>query len=138
MIAAETAIRSRRSREIIVSGETVFKKCPGCFRDWSTRDDFLSDNSLELNGYKADFEKLEYGLFFFTHKVDGCCSTMALEVKDFLGIYTGKMYTDRKTLSDECPGYCTDEKQLSRCDALCECAFAREIMHIIRQRQGSI
>ena len=114
-----------------MGSESVFKRCPCCFKVWASRDDFLADSSLELNGYKSDFQKLEYGLFFFTHKVESCFSTMALEVKDFIDMYTGNSYSDRKTLSEECPRYCIDEKQLSRCDALCECAFVREVIQII-------
>ena len=113
----------------------AFKKCPGCFKAWRSREDFLADGALELNGYKADFKELEYGLFFFTHKADGCYSTMALEVKDFQGLYTGTIYPERKTASEECPRYCMKEKQLNRCAARCECAFAREIIQIIRECQ---
>ena len=118
-----------------MGSESSFKRCPGCFTFWESRDDFLADPSLELNGYKADFQKLEYGLFFFTHKIDNCCSTMALEARDFIDLYSGNIYPERKTLSEECPRYCIDGKQLSRCDALCECAFVREIIQIIIGRQ---
>lgn len=118
-----------------MNNNDAFKKCPGCFTAWHTREDFLADNTLELNGYKADFKELEYGLFFFTHKADGCYSTMALEVKDFQDLYNGTIYRERKTESEECPRYCLKEKQLSRCAARCECAFAREIINIIRERQ---
>ena len=118
-----------------MGGESAFKKCPGCFTIWDSRDEFLSDSSLELNGYKSDFQKLEYGLFFFTHKVDNCFSTMALEAGDFVDLYSGNIYPEHKTLSEECPQYCIDEKQLSRCDALCECAFVREVIQIIMERQ---
>ncbi|MCF8067547.1 MAG: hypothetical protein K9L30_03065 [Desulfobacterales bacterium] len=40
-----------------------FKVYPMCSKEWETRDQFLDDQSLKLNGYKADFEKLEWGLF---------------------------------------------------------------------------
>ena len=113
-----------------------FKTCPHCFQIWPTRDDFISDSQLELNGYKADFEKLEYGLFFFTHQKSGCHSTMAIEVVDFKDLYSGEIYTERKTGSEECPRYCLDKEQLDRCDAICECAFVREIIQIIRNKRG--
>lgn len=113
-----------------------FKICPMCSKEWETRDEFLADQAIELIGYKADFERLEWGLFYFTHNVDGCFSTMALEAKDFLSLYSGQKYTERRTGMEECPGYCLDEKQLDRCDALCECAFNREIIQIIKERQG--
>jgi hypothetical protein len=114
-----------------------FKICPNCFESWQTRDEFVSDDQLELNGYKADFEKLEYGLLFFTHKKAGCCSTMALEVFDFKGLYSGTIYTERKTDSKDCPRYCLDKEQLDRCDAICECAFVREIIKIIQDQKST-
>lgn len=104
---------------------------------WATRDDFLADSNLLLNGYQADFQDLEYGMFFFTHKIADCASTMALMVKDFRDLYTGPTYPESKALSEECPRYCIDENEMSRCDALCECAFTREIIQIIREQQGS-
>ena len=55
---------------------TPFKRCPCCFDLWPTRDRFLDDPDVELNGYKADFEQLEYGLFFFIHLKLDCWSTM--------------------------------------------------------------
>jgi hypothetical protein len=113
-----------------------FRKCPMCSTEWETRDDFLDDQSLEVNGYGADFEKLDWSLFYFTHKKEGCYSTMALEAKDFLDLYSGEKYTEPQTGKDDCPKYCFDEEQLDRCDAFCECAFNREIIQIIKERQG--
>jgi hypothetical protein len=113
----------------------LFKLCPSCNKEWLTREEFMRDPGLELNGYKADFESLEYGMFFFTHSVSNCCSTMVLLVNDFRSLYGGPVYPDRLALSEDCPRYCIDEKQMARCDALCECAFVREIMQIIRQEK---
>lgn len=112
--------------------ENFFKICPNCGEVWSTQDDFIKDKRLELNGYKSDFEKLEFGLFFFTHKKEKCFSTMALEVNYFMNLYKGMIFSDRKTDGPECPRYCLDQEQLARCDTLCECAFVREIIHIIK------
>ncbi len=116
--------------------EKIFKKCPMCSTEWKTRDEFLDDLSLIIDGYQADFEKLERGLFYFTHIKEGCLSTMALEAKDFLSLYSGEKYTERRTGKEECPGYCLDKEQLNRCDAICECAFNREVIQIIKERQG--
>ncbi len=117
--------------------EEFFKICPCCFKKWTTREAFLSDHSLKLNGYKADFKDLEFGMFFFTHHIDGCHSTMALMVGDFRSLYSGEIYAEKKALSEECPRYCVNENQLSRCNAFCECAFVREIMHIIQMSQSA-
>jgi len=106
-----------------------------CSTEWKTRDKFIDDQSLEIIGYQADFENLEMGLFYFTHQKEVCFSTMAIKVKVFLSLYSGGKYTERRTGKKECPGYCLDEKQLNRCDALCECAFNREVIQIINDRQ---
>lgn len=105
-----------------------------CQKKWQTRGDFLTDQSLELNGYQVDFEKLEYGLFYFTHQVSECRSTLAIQTHQFLDLYEGEKYSERRTEEEDCPGYCLERNELERCEALCECAFVREIIQIIRGR----
>lgn len=112
-----------------------FKQCPMCRHTWHNREDFLADSSLEMNGYTADFESLEYGLFYFTHEVDGCGSTLAMYSSDFLDLYKGQRYDEQRTGKEDCPGYCHEREQLARCDALCECAFVREVIDIIIHKQ---
>ncbi len=114
----------------------TFKICPMCFKEWQTRDQFLDDQSLVLDGYRADFEKLEWGLFYFTHKAEGCKTTMVITAKEFLSLYTGEKYSERRTDLEDCPGYCLEEQQLRRCDAFCECAFNREVIQVIQGRKG--
>lgn len=112
---------------------SIFKTCPMCSMTWGTRNDFLHDRALHLNGYQADFEDLESGLFLFTHNIDGCFTTMAIRVREFLNMYSGKKFDQRKTGGEECPGYCLHIDQLDRCNAQCECAFVREIIQIIQK-----
>lgn len=114
----------------------VFKTCPMCAHTWETQADFISDQQLKINGYLADFEHLELSQFYFTHMVEGCYSTMTLEAKEFLNLYEGERYPERRTGEKECPGYCLDEEQLARCAAFCECAFNREIIQLIKERQN--
>lgn len=115
----------------------AFKVCSMCSKIWVSRDEFLDDKTLKLNGYHADFEKLECGLFYFTHNVEACYSTLAIEAKDFLDLYSGKKYTEIRAGKDGCPRYCLEKEQLSRCNVHCECAFNREVMQIIKERQNS-
>ena len=56
---------------------------------------------------------------------------------DFLDLYTGKTYPASKAESEECHRYCLDEKQLARCDALCECAFVRETIQVLLEKHES-
>ena len=115
-------------------GTTPFKVCSCCGTTWPTRDAFLSDGSLRVEGYTADFQALELGLFFITHNREECGSTLAILTRDFLDLYHGPRYTERKAFSDECPKYCLDKKQLDRCATLCECAFVREVLKIVKDR----
>lgn len=109
----------------------IFKTCPSCSKSWATREDFLSDGLVELNGYQVSMRSLEKGLFLFTHMSDNCHSTMGIYVSEFSDLFTGTRYSENKALSAECPRYCEDEKRLDRCSAKCECAYIREILHII-------
>lgn len=113
-----------------------FKTCPTCFETWSTRDGFISDVHLELNGYQADLDELDQGLFYFTHYKPNCGTTMTIEVRDFKSLYSGEICSERKTDSKECPRYCFNKEQLDKCDVSCECAFVREIIQIIKNRKA--
>ncbi len=114
-----------------------FRSCPLCGQQWQSRREFISDNNLILNGYKVDFERLEYGLFFFTHEMDGCHTTIAIESGNFLDLYSGEIYGGRITGSEQCLRRCLDFADLEPCDRICECAFVREVIQIIRQSQQS-
>ncbi len=107
-----------------------------CSTRWETLEDFISDPDLVINGYLADFERLEWSLFYFTHMKPDCRSTLAVEAKSFFSLYHGKRHSERRTGKEDCPGYCLDKNELGRCDAFCECAFNREIIQIIKERQG--
>jgi hypothetical protein len=45
----------------------AFKICTMCKKQWMDRESFLSDPLLEMMGYQAEIEDLEYGLFLFNH-----------------------------------------------------------------------
>jgi hypothetical protein len=114
--------------------EPHFKTCSCCGTVWADREAFMSDGTLDVNGYKADFERLGEGLFFITHRRAGCGSTLSIPAKEFFDLYTGVRYTERRTLTEECPRYCLNEKQLDRCLVSCECAFVREVLNVLRER----
>jgi hypothetical protein len=110
----------------------LFKKCTMCSHKWNTREDFLNDGTLVLNGYEAYFKELERGLIFFTHEVDKCGSTMTFEVKEFLDLYTGEIYPEQMHGTEECPEYCLKKDKLDACLVKCECASVREVLQIIK------
>mgnify|MGYP006295307815 FL=1 len=113
-----------------------FRTCPMCGEEWRTQEDFISDPSLSINGYVADFESLELSLFYFTHHKEGCHSTLTIPAERFQNLYEGPKFAERRTGKEECPGYCLEKEQLGRCDAACECAFNREVIQVIREKQS--
>ena len=114
--------------------EQVFKACPMCAKNWPSQDSFLDDPELLFNGYQANFDIIEQGLFYFTHEKGGYGSTMILKAEMFFSLFTGTKYEKNQSLSEECPRYCHDRRKLNRCQVHCESAFVREICQIIEDR----
>jgi hypothetical protein len=118
--------------------ERCFSQCTMCNKEWPSRESFVCDPSLRLDGYMPDFEKLDWGLLLFTHMEDTCQTTLALHVQDFMDMYDGPVYSERKTGGPDCPGYCKEKNNLERCSARCECAYARELMQLLKEKQGAL
>ena len=114
-----------------MAGKVPFKQCPMCAITWHDRKHFLDDQTLELNGYQADLDKLEKGLFYFTHNIEQCRSTMAIEAGQFYSLNPATPHTVRRTGGDDCPGFCLKKGALDKCPIECECAFVRDIIDII-------
>ncbi len=104
-----------------------------CSAVWKDREEFIEDSSLVINGYQANFEYLEYGLFYFTHEVDGCFSTMAMKANEFYDLNPKEKLTGRKTVTEECPGHCLDKNNLEMCHVECECAYVRDLLGTLQQ-----
>jgi hypothetical protein len=109
---------------------SVFKKCTCCNHPWVSRDEFLEDSKLQLVGYQVNFGKLELGYFLFNHLT--CLSTIAVPAGMFRDLYDGPVFSERKTDTENCPGYCGDRDILDPCDQECECAYVREIIQVVQ------
>jgi len=90
----------------------------------------MADPDLEMVGYQVHWEELELGLMYFNHT---CGTTLAIKVKDFSDLYQGEVFQERATDTDQCSGCCLHQDNLSRCPAKCECAYVREVLHIIKE-----
>ncbi len=113
--------------------QEIFKKCPMCGFVWCDRETFIHDISLDMNGYQVNFEKLELGLFYFTHKVEGCYSTLVVNAREFYDLNPASCYPQRKTLTEECPTHCLYQENLGKCSAQCECAYVRDLIQILQR-----
>jgi hypothetical protein len=118
--------------------DQIFKSCPMCGKRWKSRDTFLDDPELNFNGYQANFGIMEQGLFYFTHENAACGSTLILKAEMFLPLYKGTRYKENKSLSNDCPKLCLEQKQLDRCPIHCEFAFVREVSQIIKDRSHKV
>jgi hypothetical protein len=116
-----------------------FKICSNCRRRWTDRDEFLSDPDVRLLGYQVNFEELQAGLFLFSHDMDGCRTTVALEAERFTDMHRGPIFEIRLTNTAECPGYCLRKESLDACGNACECAYVREVLQKVKnwpKREG--
>lgn len=105
-----------------------FKICSQCGFVWPGRTSFLSDPALCLVGYQVHFEELTAGLILFNHS---CGTTLSVQTKEFQDLYSGPMFTERLTGTEECQGFCVHENELRPCPAKCECAYVREVLQVI-------
>ncbi len=108
----------------------IFKECTCCKNPWYSREEFLADSKLKFVGYQVNFVDLKLGYLLFNHMT--CQSTIAVHAGLFRDLYDGPIFSERKTGSESCPGYCLDRDALERCSAQCECAYIREIMQTLR------
>lgn len=108
-----------------------FKICTFCNYSWPSREKFLQDPDIDLVGYQANFQELELGLFLFNHEV--CRTTIALPAGRFTDLYNGPVFREKKTGTDQCLELCLHEQELSCCPSQCECAYVREILHIVNR-----
>jgi len=85
-----------------------------------------------MTGYQVNFVAPEKGLLLFNHL--SCHTTLAVYPEKLKFLYEGPVYSENRTGSEECPGYCLQKDNFERCPAQCNCAFVREIISIIQQR----
>lgn len=108
-----------------------FKRCTSCGAVWNTREEFLADASVHLDGYQANFMDLEVGLFLFTHRTDSCGTTMAIYAKEFSDLYNGPIFSNSLRDTPECPKLCSRGHSLAPCPQMCECSYVRTVLQTV-------
>ncbi|HUI10209.1 MAG TPA: hypothetical protein VL221_07765 [Bacteroidota bacterium] len=68
--------------------EAPFKRCSMCRKEWLTREEFLADRSMYLDGYQVNRRRIEAGLppegiLLFTHKTKACGTTLGISASKF-------------------------------------------------------
>jgi len=113
--------------------QSGFKVCSLCKKVWESRNDFLNDSMVKIIGFIADFEYPEKGLLLFNHTAQGCGTTLVAEVFNFMDLYSGPIYSEGLTGSEECPEHCLDKDNLEKCSAKCAYSHVREIIQIVKK-----
>jgi hypothetical protein len=111
-----------------------FKTCTLCEYSWDTRDVFLNSPDIELVGYQACLDQPNEGIFLFNHNIGDCYSTIAIEVVEFLDLYSGPIYPTAKTDLPGCGGHCHHVNDLSPCAAKCAYAHIRTIVQLLKAK----
>lgn len=111
-----------------------FEVCTLCQHDWDTLDDFLHDNSLDFNGYQANFKRPGKGIFFFTHLKDDCKSTISVNANNFYPVLEGEVSEREFAIHGQnCPGFCADKSNLNDCkNEICPGSFIRNLIGILK------
>jgi len=112
-------------------GGEMFLGCSCCDKIWATREDFLADGQLKLNGYQVDFARPETGFLLFTHHREDCGSTLALEVHRFADLRPVQEHDLDLHGTAECGGLCGRTENLMRCGRKCRNAWVRELVGAI-------
>jgi hypothetical protein len=110
---------------------STFKRC-SCGRIWEKRHEFLSDPNVTLKGYMAHFEELELGILVFNHDDPGCGTSLGVQAGQFKDLHEGRIFSESKRGTGDCPGHCLHKDNLEACPAACECAWVRDVMQAIR------
>jgi hypothetical protein len=115
-----------------------FKKCGVCQSSWESRTDFIISPKIKLIGYQACLDEPNDGLFLFNHEEYDCGTTLAVEVGDFIDLYNGPLYSQAKTDTRECGGYCHHIDRLDACHAECAYAHIRALLQLLRAKNMNL
>lgn len=132
-IEAEPPSPSTGERATISNGPARDKTpivCPQCAREWSGLSGFLVNARIRLESYRACPDDFRRGRYVFAHS---CGGTIEIPVSRFVRPrHRGRNLAG----SHACPGFCSYEKSLSPCSAVCEGACYRRIAGRLRSRTG--
>ena len=114
--------------------KSAFKKCSCCNHAWGSLIDLVRDDQVDVIGYQASFNDRYEALFFFSHNVEECGTTIALPATLFTPLYDGPEYTLNKAFTKECSGLCQTFFDFSECSNECSMRWVRDIIQMLKTR----
>ncbi len=110
----------------------MFKQCNTCKHIWESRNEFMGDGNIVLIGYQANLMNLKAGHLYFNHN---CKNTIVLSTDLFADLYSGPIFSEPMTGTDDCPKYCLKKGALQPCSNECECAYVRDIIQLFKHEE---
>jgi hypothetical protein len=113
-----------------MANETI-KYCP-CCKAAFTLEELATDPDISLIGMAFGDDSIEWAYYFFQHEVEGCRSSFAVKVEDFLSQITEPIPAERMALRDCCEEHCVSVKDLGECKNECYFApFRRQLLKML-------
>lgn len=77
-----------RAENAMPTTEAPFKRCSMCRKEWHTREEFLADRTMVMDGYQVNRRRIEAGLppegiLLFTHRIKKCGTTLGIAASKF-------------------------------------------------------
>lgn len=65
-----------------------FKRCSLCGTEWNSKEDFLADSDVQLQGYQWDSVRVKNGMpsegmLVFTHRTTACGTSITISARQF-------------------------------------------------------
>jgi len=114
---------------------TPFKRCPLCGAVWPDCRDFVTDLTLQVEGYQACLVGSDYGMILLTHRAEGCGTTLGVRTAHLKVLYDGPEWPERMTGLEPCRLFCLNWEILEECTVQCELAWVRQVLQWLRRHE---
>ena len=114
-----------------------YKQCPNCGK-WFSLTDILTDPALEPLGMTLITESGGRAFFFFEHAVNGCHTSLALDVSDFAHLIDEPIPDISLFGRPHCPGHCAAMRELLECRLECYLAPFRRLLVTMIAKKSEI
>lgn len=109
----------------------TIKSCP-CCKAHFTLDQLASDPDIRLIGMAFGEDSIEWAYYFFQHEIDGCRSSFAVKVEEFLSLINEPIPNESLALRDCCEEHCVNLSDLAACNNACRFApFRRHLLKML-------
>lgn len=111
--------------------QETFKSCPMCGKKWISLHEFLNDQNLKCNGFHPATDIYDFDLYYFTHLVEGCGTTMGMLSGSFFSLYNFEPFEQKVHGMGDCNTCSFSDLKFQRCAITCEHMIHTEIAKVV-------